>query len=609
MSLRNVAIIAHVDHGKTTLVDRLLQQSGAFRENQRVAERAMDSNDLERERGITILAKCTSLLWKDTRINIVDTPGHADFGGEVERILNMVDGALVLVDAAEGPLPQTKFVVSKALKVGLKPIVVINKVDRPDARPTEVVNEVFDLFAALDASDEQLDFPILYGSAKEGWMAASAAGPKDAGMAPLFDLIARHVAPPKVHDGPFRLLGTILEANPYLGRLVTGRITSGTISPNQPVQVLDRKGRLIEQGRVTKVLAFRGLEQQPIEEAVAGDIVAIAGLPEATVAHTICALEVEVPLPAQPIDPPTLAMTFRVNDSPLAGTEGNKVTGRMIRDRLFQEAEGNVALRVTESTERDSVEVAGRGELQLGILIETMRREGYELSVSRPKVLFEREAATGELREPIEEVVIDVDEQFSGVVVQKMSERKAEMIEMRPSGGGRVRLVFYAPTRGLIGYQGELLTDSRGTAVLNRVFHTYAPHKGDLLGRRNGVLIATDDGIAVAFALWNLEDRGPMLIEPGWKVYRGMIVGEHTRGNDLEVNVLKGKKLTNIRTHSHDEMIRLTPPIRMTLERALAYIEDDEYVEVTPKSIRLRKKLLDPNERKKDERRREAERV
>jgi GTP-binding protein len=609
MSLRNVAIIAHVDHGKTTLVDRLLQQSGAFRDNQRVAERAMDSNDLERERGITILAKCTSLPWKDTRINIVDTPGHADFGGEVERILNMVDGALVLVDAAEGPLPQTKFVVSKALKVGLKPIVVINKVDRGDARPTEVVNEVFDLFAALDASDEQLDFPILYGSAKEGWMAASPAGPKDAGMAPLFNLIARHVAPPKVEDGPFRLLGTILEANPYLGRLVTGRITSGTIKPNQPVKVLDRTGRLIEQGRVTKVLAFRGLERTAVEEAEAGDIVAVAGLPEATVAHTICAPEVETPLPAQPIDPPTLSMTFRVNDSPLAGTEGDKVTGRMIRDRLLREAEGNVALRVSESTERDSMEVAGRGELQLGILIETMRREGYELSVSRPKVLFERDPATGELREPIEEVVIDVDEQFSGVVVQKMSERKAEMIEMRPSGGGRVRLVFYAPTRGLIGYQGELLTDSRGTAVLNRVFHAYAPHKGDVLSRRNGVLISTDNGEAVAYALWNLEDRGPMMIEPGWKVYRGMIVGEHTRGNDLEVNVLKGKKLTNIRTHAKDEMIRLTPPIQMTLERALAYIEEDEYVEVTPKSIRLRKRLLDPNERKRDERRRETERV
>jgi GTP-binding protein len=540
MNLRNVAIIAHVDHGKTTLVDRLLQQSGAFRENQRVAERAMDSNDLERERGITILAKCTSIPWKDVRINIVDTPGHADFGGEVERILNMVDGALVLVDAAEGPLPQTKFVVSKALKVGLKPIVVINKVDRADARPSDVVNEVFDLFAALDATEEQLDFPILYGSAKEGWMAASPDGPKES-MTPLFDLIARHVAPPTVEDGPFRLLGTILEANPYLGRLVTGRITSGAIRPNQPVKVLDRRGNVVETGRVTKVLAFRGLERTAVEEAEAGDIVAVAGLPQATVAHTICAPEVERPLPAQPIDPPTLAMTFRVNDSPLAGTEGDKVTGRMIRDRLFREAEGNVALRVSDSVERESVEVAGRGELQLGILIETMRREGYELSVSRPKVLFQRDVETGDLLEPIEEVVIDVDEEHSGIVVQKMSERKAEMIEMRPSGGGRVRLVFYAPTRGLIGYQGELLTDSRGTAVMNRLFHAYAPHKGDVQGRRNGVLISTDDGEAVAYALWNLEDRGPMMIEPGWKVYRGMIVGEHTRGNDLEVNVLRAR--------------------------------------------------------------------
>jgi GTP-binding protein len=601
-----VAIIAHVDHGKTTLVDRLLQQSGTVRENQRVVERAMDSNDLERERGITILAKCTSIQWKDTRINIVDTPGHADFGGEVERILNMVDGALVLVDAAEGPLPQTKFVVTKALRVGLKPIVVINKVDRPDARPEQVASEVFDLFAVLDASEEQLDFPVLYGSAKQGWMAASPEGPKDLGMAPLCDLIIRHIAQPTVEEGPFRMLGTILEANPYLGRLVTGRITSGSIKPNQMAKVLDRHGKLIETGRISKVLAFRGLERRPIDEAVAGDIVAIAGLPEANVAHTICAPEVETALPAQPIDPPTLAMTFRVNDSPLAGTEGDKVTGRMIRDRLFREAEGNVALRVSESTERDSVEVAGRGELQLGILIETMRREGYELSVSRPKVLFERDAATGNLREPIEEVVIDVDQQHSGIVVQKMAERKAEMIEMRPSGGGRVRLVFYAPTRGLIGYQGELLTDTRGTAVFNRVFHGYAPYKGELLGRRNGVLISTDSGEAIAFAMWNLEDRGPMMIEPGWKVYRGMIVGEHTRGNDLEVNVLKGKKLTNIRTHSKDEAVRLTPPIQMTLERALAYIEEDELVEVTPKSIRLRKKLLDPNERKRDDRRKEA---
>jgi GTP-binding protein len=608
MSLRNLAIIAHVDHGKTTLVDRLLQQSGAFRENQRVAERAMDSNDLERERGITILAKVTSIDWHGTRINIVDTPGHADFGGEVERILNMVDGALVLVDAAEGPLPQTKFVVSKALKVGLKPIVVINKVDRSDARPTVVVNEVFDLFAALDASEDQLDFPILYGSAKEGWMAASPEGPKNQGMAPLFDLVTSHVPEPTIEEGPFRMLGTILEANPYLGRVVTGRISSGAVKPNQNVKVLDRTGRLIEVGRLTKVLAFRGLDRTGVEEASAGDIVAIAGLPDATVSHTICAPEVTQPIPAQPIDPPTLAMTFRINDSPLAGTEGDKVQSRVIRERLLREAEGNVALRISESTEKDSMEVAGRGELQLGILIETMRREGFELSVSRPKVLLDRDPS-GELLEPIEEVVIDVDEEHSGIVVQKLAERKAEMTEMRPSGGGRVRLVFHAPTRGLIGYQGELLTDTRGTAVMNRLFHDYGAYRGDILGRRNGVLISNDQGEAVAYALWNLEDRGPMMIEPGWKVYRGMIVGEHTRGNDLEVNVLKGKKLTNIRTHSKDEAVRLIPPIQMTLEKALAYINDEELVEVTPKAIRLRKKLLDPNDRKKAERVKEAERV
>jgi GTP-binding protein len=604
MKLRNVAIIAHVDHGKTTLVDRLLQQSGAFRENQRVAERAMDSNDLERERGITILAKATSVVWHDTRINIVDTPGHADFGGEVERILNMVEGVIVLVDAAEGPLPQTKFVVSKALKMGLRPIVAINKVDRGDARPVQVVNEVFDLFAALDATDEQLDFPILYGSAKEGWMAPSLEGSKES-MAPLFDLVIRHVAPPATDEGLFRMLGTIIEANPYLGRLVTGRIRSGSVRPNQPVKVLDRDGNLIEQGRVTKVLAFRGLERQPVEEGLAGDIVAIAGLPEATVSHTICDPQISTPLPAQPMDPPTLAMTFRINDSPLAGTEGEKVQSRVIRDRLLREAEGNVALRVSESSEKDSMEVAGRGELQLGILIETMRREGFELSVSRPKVLFRRDPE-GNLLEPIEEVVVDVDQEHSGIVVQKLAERRGEMTEMRPSGGGRVRLVFHAPTRGLIGYQSELLTDTRGTAVMNRLFHAYGPHRGPIAGRSNGVLLSTDTGEAVAYALWNLEDRGPMMIEPGWKVYRGMIVGEHTRGNDLEVNVLKGKKLTNIRTHSKDEAVRLTPPIQMTLERAMSYIQEDELVEITPKSIRLRKRTLDPNDRKREERQKEA---
>ncbi|MGJ4957909.1 translational GTPase TypA [Bradyrhizobium sp. HKCCYLRH2015] len=606
MNLRNIAIIAHVDHGKTTLVDKLLQQSGTYRENQRQVERAMDSNDLERERGITILAKCTSVQWKDTQINIVDTPGHADFGGEVERILSMVDGVIVLVDAAEGPMPQTKFVVGKALKLGLKPIVAINKVDRPDARITEVVNEVFDLFAALDATDEQLDFPILYGSGKNGWMATSPDASHEDGMQPLFDLVIKHVAPPVVEEGPFRLLGTILEANPYLGRIITGRIASGTVKPNQAVKVLSREGKLIETGRITKILAFRGLERQPVEFAEAGDIVAIAGLTKGTVADTFCDPAVESPLQAQPIDPPTVSMSFIVNNSPLAGTEGDKVTSRLIRDRLLREAEGNVALRVVESQDKDAMEVSGRGELQLAILIETMRREGFELSVSRPRVVFEKDPTTGQTLEPIEEVVIDVDEEHSGVVVQKMSERKAELIEMRPSGGNRLRLVFYAPTRGLIGYQGELMTDTKGTAIMNRLFHNYLPYKGAIQGRRNGVLISNDQGEAVAYAMFKLEDRGPMMIEPGWKVYKGMIVGEHTRDNDLEINVLKGKQLTNIRTTSKDEAVRLTPPIRMTLEKALAYIEDDELVEITPKSIRLRKKHLDPNERKRAEKQKEA---
>ena len=601
MNLRNIAIIAHVDHGKTTLVDKLLQQAGSFRENQRVAERVMDSNDLEKERGITILAKVTSVQWNETRVNIVDTPGHADFGGEVERILSMVDGVIVLVDAAEGPMPQTKFVVGKALKLGLRPIVAINKVDRPDARVTEVVNDVFDLFAALDATDEQLDFPILYGSGKHGWMADTPDGAQE-GMKPLFELVLRHVPPPTVEEGAFRMLGTLLEANPYLGRLITGRVFAGSAKPNQTVKVLDASGKVIETGRISKILAFRGIERAPIETAEAGDIVAIAGLTKFNVADTLAAPEVTEALHAQPIDPPTLSMTFLVNDSPLAGTEGDKVTSRVIRDRLFKEAEGNVALKISESPGTDAYVVSGRGELQLAILIETMRREGFELGVSRPRVVFRTDEDTGERMEPIEEVVIDVDEEHSGVVVQKMSERKADMVEMRPSGGNRLRLVFHAPTRGLIGYQGELMTDTKGTAIMNRLFHNYAAWKGEIAGRRNGVLLSTDAGEAVAYAMWNLEDRGPMMIDPGVKVYQGMIIGEHTRENDLEVNVLKGKKLTNIRAAGKDEAVRLTPPIRMTLEKALAYIEEDELVEVTPKSIRLRKVQLDPNDRKRAER-------
>ena len=605
MSLRNIAIIAHVDHGKTTLVDELLKQSGLFRENQRVAERMMDSNDLEKERGITILAKVTSVVWKDTRINIVDTPGHADFGGEVERILNMVDGAIVLVDAAEGPMPQTKFVVGKALKVGLRPIVAVNKIDRPDARANEVVNEVFDLFAALDANDAQLDFPILYGSGRDGWMNMQPEGPKDEGLAPLFDLVLDHVPEPAVGEGPFRMIGTILEANPFLGRIITGRIHSGVLKANQPIKVLSADGEQLETGRVSKILAFRGLERQPIEEGHAGDIVAIAGLTKGTVADTFADPAVNEPLPAQPIDPPTVTMSFIVNDSPLAGTEGDKVTSRVIRDRLFKEAEGNVALKIEESEDRDSFHVSGRGELQLAVLIETMRREGFELAVSRPRVVMKKDD-DGTLLEPVEEVVIDVDEEHSGIVVQKMSERKAEMQELRPSGGHRVRMVFLAPTRGLIGYQSELMTDTRGTAVMNRLFHAYQPYKGDIGGRINGVLLANEAGESVAYALFNLEERGAMVIDAGEKVYEGMIIGIHSRDNDLEVNVLKGKKLTNIRAAGKDETIRLTPPVRMTLERALAWIQDDELVEVTPKSIRLRKRYLDPHVRKRFEKARAA---
>jgi len=601
MKLRNIAIIAHVDHGKTTLIDVLLRASGAFRQNQRIAQRAMDSNELERERGITILAKCTSLVWRDARINIVDTPGHADFGGEVERILNMVDGAIVLVDASEGPMPQTKFVVSKALKVGLRPIVAINKIDKPDERHAEVVDEVFDLFAALDADDEQLDFPILYGSAKEGWMAAAPDGARDT-MAPLFETVIQHVPPPMTEEGRFRMLATTVEADPYLGRLLTGRITSGSIHPNAVIKALARDGTTVQQSRVSKVLAFRGLERQPIEHGQAGDIVAIAGFDRATVADTLVDLDVSAPIAADPVDPPTLSMTFRINDGPLAGNDGKKVQSRVIRERLLREAEGNVALQVRETADKDAFEVAGRGELQLAILIETMRREGFELTVSRPRVVMRTDEATGRCLEPIEEVIIDVDDAFSGAVVQKLSQRRGEMIEMRPSGGGRQRLVFHVPTRGLIGYQGELLSDTRGTAIMNRVFHQYAPHRGDIPRRRTGVLISNGAGQAIAYSLFNLEDRGPMMIEPQTQVYRGMIVGEHTRGNDLEVNVLKGKKLTNIRAAGKDDNVLLTPAMKLTLERALAYIEDDELVEVTPASIRLRKRHLDPHERKRAER-------
>ncbi len=600
-ALRNIAIIAHVDHGKTTLVDELLKQSGAYRENQRVAERAMDSGDLERERGITILAKCTSIDWQGTRINIVDTPGHADFGGEVERILSMVDGALLLVDASEGPMPQTKFVLAKALARGLKPIVVINKVDKPDQRAQAVESEVFDLFALLDASEEQLDFPTLFASAKQGWASDSLEGARES-LAPLFERIVAHVAPPEAEsEGPFAMLATTLEADPYLGRVLTGRIHSGVARLNAPVRALGVDGKVLEQGRMTKLLAFRGLERRPIESAVAGDIVAVAGLTTATVADTLAAPEVTKALPSQPVDPPTLAMTFSINDSPLAGREGDKVTSRMIRARLLREAEGNVAIRIRETDDKDAFEVAGRGELQLGVLIETMRREGYELSISRPRVVM-REDEQGQRLEPIEEVVIDVDEEHAGVVVEKVSLRKGELKDLRPSGGGKQRLTFLAPSRGLIGYHGEFLTDTRGTGVMNRVFHDYAPYKGPIPSRRQGVLIAIGRGYAVPYALWNLEERGQLFITPGAQVYDGMIIGEHARENDLEVNPLKAKQLTNIRAAGKDEAVKLSPPRQMSLEQALAYIADDELVEVTPKTIRLRKRTLDTHQRKKESR-------
>ena len=565
----------------------------------------MDSNDLERERGITILAKCTSVVWKDTRINIVDTPGHADFGGEVERILSMVDGVVVLVDSAEGVLPQTKFVTGKALRLGLRPIVLINKIDRPDARPDEVLNEIFDLFVALDANPEQLDFPILYASGRQGWAATSLTAERT-DLSPLFDLVVGHVRAPKIEEGPLRMLVTTLEYDSFLGRVLTGRILAGTVRHNSTIKALHGDGSTVETARITKVLAFRGLERTGVESAEAGDIVALAGFKTATVADTICDPDVTEAIPSQPVDPPTLAVTFSVNDSPLAGREGDKVTSRVIRARLLRESEGNVAIRVRESEDKDSFEVAGRGELQLGVLIEVMRREGFELSVSRPRVLYSTDPQTGQRLEPIEEVVIDVDEQHSGTVVDKMSQRRAELREMKPAGAGKTRLVFLAPTRGLIGYHGEFLTDTRGTGVMNRLFHSFGPYRGPVATRTRGVLVATDAGAAVAYALNNIEPRGVLFIDPGTQVYQGMIIGEHTRENDLDVNPLKGKQLTNIRTHSHDENIRLTPPRIPTLEQAITYVEEDELVEVTPKSIRLRKLYLDPNERKRNRRQAEA---
>ena len=602
MQLRNIAIIAHVDHGKTTLVDALLQQSGTFHKNQAITDRAMDSNDLERERGITILAKCTSVVWRDHRINIVDTPGHADFGGEVERILSMVDGVLVLVDASEGTMPQTKFVLGKALRLGLKPIVVVNKVDKPDQRAFAVQDEMFDLFTVLDANEEQLDFPTLFASAKNGWAADDPATPTS-NMNSLFERVIEHVPAPTIEtDENFRMLVTTMEYDPFLGRILTGRIRSGSIKPNSIVKSLTIDGEAKEEGRITKVLAFRGLERVPLEEASAGDIIALAGLSKTTVADTILDPAANTPLHAEKIDPPTIAVTFAINDSPLAGLDGDKVTSRVLRDRLYREAEGNISITVSETAEKDAFEVSGRGELQLAVLIEQMRREGYEMSISRPRVLYETNKETGEKLEPVEEVVIDVDDEYSGPVVEAVSTRKGELQDMRPSGGGKQRLTFLCPSRGLIGYHGEFMTQTRGTGILNRIFHSYKPMKGQIPGRRNGVLISLEQGKSSGYALFNLEDRGQLMIESGEAVYGGMIIGEHTRDNDLEVNPLKSKQLTNFRASGKDDAIVLSPPVKLTLERAISYIQDDELVEITPNVIRLRKKYLDMHERKRQSR-------
>ncbi len=601
MELRNIAIIAHVDHGKTTLVDELLKQSGAFRENEATMERALDSNDLERERGITILAKATSVVWNDIRFNIVDTPGHADFGGEVERILSMVDGVVLLVDAAEGPMPQTKFVTSKALSLGLKPIVVLNKVDKQDAEPDRALDEVFDLFANLGANDEQLDFPILYASGRSGWADESLEGPRK-NLDSLFKLISTHVSQPSQiakRGEPFKMLATTLGGDSFLGRVLTGRIESGTLKTGQQLKAISINNEFVENFRVNKILAFRGLKQQAIDTAEAGDIVSLAGMSKATVADTIADQSVQDPIPAQPIDPPTITVTFGINDSPLAGRDGKKVQSRVIRDRLLKECESNVAIKMVDTPGGEAFDVSGRGELQMGVLIENMRREGFELSISRPRVIYKD--VDGVKNEPVEEVTIDVDEEFSGAVIEKLSARKGEMVDLKSSGSGKTRIISLVPSRGLIGYHSEFMTDTRGTGILNRVFHSWSPHKGSIPGRRQGVLISMENGNSVAYAIFNLEDRGKFFIGSGEEVYQGMIIGEHNRDNDLEVNPLKGKKLTNVRASGTDEAVRLTTPTKLSLEQAIAYIDDDELVEVTPNHIRLRKRILTSVERKRSQ--------
>jgi len=595
-NLRNIAIIAHVDHGKTTMVDKLLQQSGTFASHQAVTERVMDSNDLEKERGITILAKNTALTYEGTHINIVDTPGHADFGGEVERVLGMVDGVLLLVDAVDGPMPQTRFVTKKALALGLKPIVVINKVDRPSARPDWVINHTFDLFANLGATDEQLDFPVVYASALNGFATLDMSKPSD-NMRALFDTILSHVEPPKGDsEAPLQLQISALDYSTYTGRLGVGRVTNGRIKPGQVVAVM-REDEQVAQGRINQVLGFKGLERVPVEEAEAGDIVIISGIEEIGIGFTICDRDKPVGLPHLGVDEPTLTMDFMVNTSPLAGTEGKFITSRQIRDRLTKELLVNVALRVEDTEDTDVFRVSGRGELHLTILLENMRREGFEIAVGKPRVVFRE--INGEKCEPYEILTVDLEDENQGAVMEELGRRRGEMSNMESDGNGRTRLEYRIPARGLIGFQGEFLTLTRGTGLMAHIFDEYAPLKADMPGRRNGVLISAEQGEAVAYALWKLQDRGKMFSSPGDRLYEGMIIGIHSRDNDLVVNPIKGKQLTNVRASGTDEAVRLVPPISISLESAVEFIDDDELVEITPKTIRLRKRFLLEHERKR----------
>ncbi len=596
-TIRNITIIAHVDHGKTTLIDSLMKQSGSFRENENIEERVMDSGELEKERGITILAKPTSINWKNSRINIIDTPGHRDFAAEVERVLHMADGALLLIDSAEGVMPQTKFVLSKALKQGLKPIVVINKLDKADQRANEVLNETFDLFVNLDANEEQLNFPVLYASGRSGWATKEMEGKRE-NLQPLLDLILSHVKP-NVTDKtkPFAMLSTLLYADSFLGRSLVGRIAQGTAKANQQIKAINLEGKKVDEGRLTKIFRYEGTKKVPIEVGEAGDIVIIAGLEKANVADTICDLELNEPISATPIDPPTMSITITVNNSPLAGTEGNKLTSTQIRERLILEAENNVGITFAENNNKDSFSISGRGELMLEILLTQMRREGFEMTVSPPKVLIKE--INGKKQEPIEEITIDLDEDYSSRIIDSMNRRKGRLIELKDTGKNKKRLIFHAPTRGLMGYSSRFLTLTKGTGVINRTFHSYGDYTGDMEGRRNGALISIETGKAVAFAIFNLQARGEMLVTHNDPVYEGMIVGISSKAEDLEINVMKGKKLTNMRTQNTDENIVLTPVRKMAIAEQLSLLNADEALEITPKSCRLRKLILDPHERKR----------